>query len=314
MMILITACLGSAVTVPSEIAGASDESPTPVSLSAAELADARRFREGFGLRADDDWILAVTENPASRAGTERYSIPLLPFEVNDLQARISASSGIGPIILDYAATVPDDWYGSHIDQQRRGIVVAEFRQNADQHRAILSRVLPATGWEVRQISQHTIDLEAFVTRVKADRAWFATIDAELLDVFASPLDGGVVEISYVAQRRDLDSTIVDHYGAPTWLVLDAQYQSPPWTGPVGDLVINVVDPKGRPVADLTCSIGGSSVYATDQNGACRIRDLAAVEYRVEIWGGIEEARTVVGLGTVTVLPGGPTMVTIVVTP
>ena len=33
------------------------ETSMPVVLSAAELVDARRFREGFGLRADEYWMM-----------------------------------------------------------------------------------------------------------------------------------------------------------------------------------------------------------------------------------------------------------------
>jgi hypothetical protein len=112
----------------------SQAAPTP---SLAQVQNARRFRTAFGLRADDAWILAVAADPSSADGNVLFSVPLLPNEAADLIARSRASFDAGPVILKYAATIPDDWYGSYIDQKRTGIIVVQVYRNEDRHRAAL---------------------------------------------------------------------------------------------------------------------------------------------------------------------------------
>jgi hypothetical protein len=282
-------------------------------LMPVEMAEARRFRETFGLRADDAWIAMVANDPSSQESIEQFGVRLLPSELGEMIARTRASTEAGPIILDYAATVPEDWYGSYIDQERGGIIVAEFLRNTVNHREALARLLPPSArWEVRQVDERTLDMSAFVARVKADRAWFTTIDAEQLDVGTNPLYGGIVELTYLARSRDLDPVILDHYGAPEWLRVE-RAGGPPWTGPVGDLVIKAVDPGGNPVPKLICNLGaGDAALSTDRAGICRFKDLAAVGYRIELLAGIEESTHVAGSATVIMKPNESTTVTIVV--
>jgi hypothetical protein len=251
--------------------------------SASDFAQARKFRETFGLRADDAWIATVASDPSSKDSLVQFGVPLLPSEAAEMVARTRASTNAAPIILDYAGTVPDDWYGSYIDQQRGGVIVAQFFRNTDHHRAALAQLLPPSArWEVRQVDQRTLDMIAFVTRVKADHAWFATIDAELLDAVTNPLYGGIVELTYLSTRRDLDPVILDHYDAPEWLRVE-RAGGPPWTGPTGDLVVTAVDAAGTPVPDLICNLGGGEGSpATDREGICRFSDLAAVNYRIDL--------------------------------
>ncbi len=256
-------------------------------------------------------MVHVANDPSSQASLSQFGVRLLPSEVDEMMARTNAYTDAGPLILDYAGTVPDDWFGSYIDQQRGGIIVAEFFRNTDRHRAALERLLPPSArWEVREVDQRTLDRIALVERVSADRAWLASIDVELLDVVTNPMDGGIVELTYIAARRDLDGMILDHYGAPEWLRVE-RAGGPPWTGPVGELVVRAVDIIGRPVPGLTCSLGNPP-RSTDEDGICRYDNLAAIDYRVELLAGIEELTHVVGSATVTVVANRSTSVTIVV--
>lgn len=282
------------------------------------MAESRRFRETFGLRADEAWISWVANDPSSQESIEQFGVRLLPWELSQLIEQTRASTEAGPIILDYARTVPEDWYGSYIDQKHGGTIVAQFFRNTDRHRAALARLLPLSArWEARQVDQRTLDMIAFVARVKGDDAWFATIDAELLDVVTSPLDGGIVELTYLARSRDLDPVILDHYGAPDWLRVE-RAGVPPWTGPVGDLVVRAVDRGGRPVPDLLCNlrsdvlVTSDTALVTDHSGVCSYPDIPAVTYRAEIWAGIEESTHVAGSASVTVQPNGSSIVTIIV--
>lgn len=306
-MVIALTILAVACGDPPATPSVAVSTPTP-----SEMAESRRFREQFGLRTDDLWISKVAGDPASQEGLELFGVPLLPSELSELTARTMAYMDAGPIILDYAATVPDDWYGSFIDQQRGGIIVATFFRNTDRHREALARLLPPSArWEVRQVDQRTLDMIAFVARVKADRAWFTTIDAELLDVVTNPMDGGVVELTYIAASRALDPVILDHYGTPDWLRVE-RAGGPPWTGPVGDLVVKAIGPGGKPVAGLICHLsGGDNALVTDRDGVCRYPAIPAVSYRVELWAGVEESTHVAGLATVSVQANELTTVAIV---
>lgn len=266
----------------------------------------------MGLRADDLWISLVSADPSSREGTVVFGVPLLPWEFKQLVARTTTAVDAGAIVIEYGLTVPDDWHGSYIDQGRGGIVVAEVFRNADRHRMALARLLPpAARWEVREVDQQTLDQIAFIERVKADRAWFRTINAELLDVVTNPMDGGIVELTYLAERRDLDAQIREHFGAPEWLRVE-RAGAPPWTGPVGDLVILAVDTNGRPVSGLLCSLGAGTGLVTGPDGICRYPGAAATEGHVELLGGSEESTYVAGSAIFTVVPNDVTVVRIVV--
>ena len=187
-------------------------------------------------------------------------------------------------------------------------------RNADRHRAALARLLsPAARWEVREVDPLVLDQIALVERVKTERAWFETIDAELLDVVTNPMDGGIVELTYLSERRDLDAQIREHFGAPDWLRVERS-GAPPWTGPVGDLVILAVDAQGRPVPGLLCSFGEGTGLVTAPDGTCRYPGAAATETTVRLMGGInsEGSSYVAGSATFTVVANQLTSVRIVV--
>jgi len=310
------AILGGLVIVAGGCGGRPAESErsslAPVSTpSPADVEESRRFREKFGLRADDAWIAAVAANPTAEEAEVIFGVPLLPYEVADLMARNQAHHEAGPIVLEYARTVPDDWYGSYIDQQRGGTIVAQFFRNTDRHREALAGLLPPSArWEVRQVDQRTLDTIAFVARVKADRAWFATIDAELLDVVTNPMDGGIVELTYLARSRDLDPVILDHYAAPEWLRVERAGGNP-WTGPRGDLVIRAVNTRGDAVPGLSCDLGGDTSM-TDRAGTCRFEYLRAAPnvYALELWAEVESRP--VAYTEVAVQPDQETAITVVV--
>lgn len=274
--------------------------PVP-SLSAAELNASRAFREKFGLRADDLWISQVAADPLGQAGVAQFDVPLMPWELEQLLVRANAAAEVSEVIAKYGLTVPDDWHASFIDQQRGGIVVVDVYRNADLHRAALERLLsPNARWEVREVDQRTLEQIAFVDRVKADQAWFATIDAKLLDVVTNPMDGGIVELTYIAESRDLGPVISDHYGAPDWLRVDWA-GAPPWTGPVGDLIVLAVDEDGRPVPGLLCTFGGSSSgQLTGPDGTCRFPGAPAKEHHVLLCSDVEGAGCEAGSARFTV--------------
>lgn len=281
-------------------------------LSPEQFAASRRFRGIYGLRADDPWIAVVSSAQSSREGVELFGVPLMPWEVERVMARTTTARHAATVVMEYGATVPGDWHGSYVDQDRGGIIVVEFYRDADRHRVALARLLlAATRFEVREVDRRILDQVAFVERVKGDRAWFRTIDAELLDVVTNPMDGGIVELTYLAERRDLDAHISEHFGAPEWLHVE-RAGAPPWTGPVGDLVILAVDRDGLPVPGLLCSLGAGTGLATGPDGICRYPAAAATEGHIELLGESEGSTYIAGAATFTVVANDVTVVRIVV--
>jgi len=232
----------------------------------------------------------------------------MPFELQDLLSRTQARGEAVPIIATYSATTADsyDWY---IDQQRGGIIVARFTQDADVHANVLEQLLPPnTHWEAVNIDPHIVEMEALVAEVQAEQEWFETVGAQLLDVFTSPLDGGTVELSYLSASRAMSQEIRDHFGAPAWLIVE-RAGGPTWVGPVGDLVVRAIGSGGRPVEGLTCTLGGDAV-STNAQGECRFLRLAAFSYRVQVLDGRDEPSRIVGAALVSVAPDRVTQVVV----
>ncbi len=289
--------------LPTSISTLQAHSPSP-----AQLADWIRFRTAFGLQIDETWVAIVASDPESSTGRARFGVPLMPFELQDLLSRTQARGEAVPVIASYSATTEDsyDWY---IDQQRGGLIVARFTQDADTHADVLEQLLPPnTRWEAVNIDSHIVEMEALVAEVQAEREWFETVGAQLLDVFISPLDGATVELSYLSASRVMDQGIRDHFGAPAWLIVE-RAGGPTWVGPVGDLVVRAISSGGRSVEGLTCTLGGDAV-STNAHGECTFLRLAALSYRVQVLDGRDEPSRLVGSALVSVAPDRETQVVV----
>jgi hypothetical protein len=281
-------------------------------LSERELTESRRFREEFGLRADDAWIHAVAADPAAEEGRLTFGVPLLPFERADLFSR-PQSDDVVRTFDTYGRAFPDDWAGQFFDQQAGGIQVIAFKNNVDRHRMALEELLPGFAFEVREVAWSRRDLEAFVDEIEADTAWFEDIEARFYTADASALD---VRISFYGDPAAAE-LIAAHYGNPAWLT--TKHMGPlPWEGPRGDLVIHVINAEGRPVKGLYCLpravdplIDGGEAYSiTDVDGQCIIKRLAATSYRVDIEKHAGDDPVLLASSRTTVTPRGPTFVEI----
>lgn len=287
-ILVVAGCADSSGRTPSGPSPATETTATST-LTPAQVAESREFRETYGIRADDRWISIVSADPSSQEGVDMFGVPLLPWELDNLLARNSAAVEVGQVVAEYGMTVPEDWHGSYIDPSAGSTVVVEVYRNVDVHRAALGRLLsPAALWEVREVAPRILEQIAFVERVRSEEGWFDTVDARLLHVGTNSMDGGIVELTYISMRRDLDVEIRAHFAAPEWVRIDWAGE-PPWDGPVGDLVILAVDGQGRPVPGLMCAPGdGDGVgLVTAPDGSCRYPGAPARETRVRLIGGID---------------------------
>lgn len=286
LLVIVTAC-GSPGPTPGIPSG---PTPPPGTLAPAVLEESVRFRTVFGLRADEDWVRTVAADPTSAEGTSTFGVPLLPAEVAELLDRAAHSPDVAPIIEQYGATVPDDWGGTFIDQQRGGVLVARFGANVDRHRRALAALLPAGArFEVRDSLWTYAELSTFIEQVLRDRDWFPTIGTDLFTAEIDVIENRV-QVLFRGPDRAAAALIEAHFGAPPWL--RAVYLGPlPWEGPRGDLRVVVFDRTGRPMPgvfvsyeaiDPAARFESPFANATGEDGTVLFEDLPAVAYRISI--------------------------------
>lgn len=100
-----------------------DIGQSPSGPSAEELSDARRFRESFGLRSDDAWIRAVAANLQGQAGLREYGVPLMPAELDLLEARADAFPEISEAAEAYGRRHAAEFGGVFVDHVQGTVAV-----------------------------------------------------------------------------------------------------------------------------------------------------------------------------------------------
>lgn len=299
-------------------AGHSSTAAVVTTPSPAEILDAIRFRRAFGLREDEPWVIAVAANPLAAEGLRSFGVPLMPFETADLASRPQIGSETVTVMQRYGAAVPEAFGGVFFDQQRRGIVTGNFVGDLEHHRAILQRLMPGAQFEVRQVQRSLATLRQLIRDVEAERDWFASADVRLLSAELDEI-GNQVSLLYLG-RVDAIDKVRQHFGDPDWLQV-RRAGAGPWRGALGNLTIIVIDDEGDPVAGMDCSIYaedpeatvGEIGYGTGEDGRCKIKNLAASTYLVEV--GRErpsEGYVVVATGRVNVSAGTTSTIEITV--
>lgn len=312
---------GCAPVAPAPPDSATDSPPAVASPSSAptesEIEEAVRFRREFGLPSDRAWVEQVAADPASAEGLEVYGIPLLPAEVADLLERIGNQRDITPIIMRYGATQPDTWAGMYIDQAAGGAVVAQFTRDLERHERQLRALLPAGArFEVREVRWTRAELDRFAGEIIAEQDWFTTLG---LEFYAAEVEeeANLVRVRYRGVRDEREGVIAAHFGAPDWLLLVAT--PPPWTGPTGDLTIQIVDRDGKPAA-MTCLIGtadpgvpsGGDAMGSGEDGICQWDDLPAVRFHITITASTDGDEDIIVDDRIHLVPPGPSILRIVV--
>jgi len=281
--------------------------PEPVEISARDLEEAIRFRETFGLRADVFWIRKVAADPESRGRVE-FGVLLTPDEFADMNRRNSIGvDAIKRMVSDYGLAHPEDWAELFTDQQRGGILVAQFSANVDEHRdALLGKLGPDAPLEIREVEWSYADLRARADTLRGTEDWFLTIPAVLtawgVDVATNRV---VINISTV--NPDAAELIEEHFG---WAGL-VQVESD-GTGefliPRGTLRVVVRDSAGRPVRGVRCegepdvgSGAGGLSPRTDRMGVCLL-NLPATGVWVHIVRGTGPTREILTTGRAVVAP------------
>lgn len=289
------------------------EAPTST-LSAADMA-AKRFREDFGLRADDSWLLAVADDPSADRTT--FGVPVTQAELRDLNGRIESVDAMREVVVAYTATQPD-WAGTYVDQARGGVLVVQFTGLLDVHReALLSKVRPFAPIEIRLVRWSVAELQGFADQVTAERAWFDALPA-VMTGYGPNVMLDRLEIELSSADPDVTRKIESHFG---WTD-DVASVSSDGTGalllPTGRLVVHVLAHDGHPLAGLGCvaipDISGAHdprpvpLPTTNAQGVCDlVLPASGYSLRFEIG---EGPPRLVAQGRATVVAGATTQVTV----
>ena len=135
--------------------------PPPPPFSPEELDEAAQFRSGYGLRADNAWILAVARADAARAGIEEFGVPLMPFEIQALHARRTDRDVLRQI-GEYGDIHLDQYAGAHVDQRQSMGFVVMFTGSLERHQTTLAGLLPeGVHLDLVLVRWSTRELDAF---------------------------------------------------------------------------------------------------------------------------------------------------------
>lgn len=313
---IAAAACGTAVSTPSPTLPAQEPVETPAapsvaapSLSAHDLAEAIRFRGGFGFRTDEAWIRAVAADPASARGQAEFGVPLTPEEFAEIVRRSQTSDVIKQVVIPYGLANPEDWAGAWIDHQHGGRFVVQFSGQIEKHRAALhAKISPDANFEVRAVEFSLAELRELDATMMdpANEAWLGTIPARLLGYGPSePTNRYHVKIS--SANPNAAALIEQHFG---WQgVVEVESDG---TGalmlPRGTLRVRATNQQGLSVPGLTCvpvpdmpgsyepPIGGTR---TNGRGVCEL-ELPATGY----WIRLELEGVLIALGRVVVMPEG----------
>jgi hypothetical protein len=296
--LIMTAC-----GAPSPPATSTGWDPLP-SISLDDLAAAVRFREAFGLRSDEAWIIQVARDPSSAHGTDVFGVPLTPAEVGELERRAIANDELQPVLESYGQRFADMYSGVWLADD--GTLLILFTKQIEEHRRALgSMIQPGAKVDVREARWTLRELNAFAERVRNDIDWLPQIEAWPLGVDVH-IGNNAVQLLISSANPDTAEEIAEHFGADGWLRVESDGIGR-WTGPTGSLTVIAVGPEGRPPPTLDCelvpdirSAQPTEQFGTDSDGRCHYRDIPAVGYTVNLRRSQGDTTVVVGTGRVNV--------------
>jgi Trypsin len=205
-LLLSTPIAASAVVEPPPSAATEDE---------ATDADAMRFRESFGLRADPDFVRAARLDKVNYS-SDAYGIPLSGLEVEELFRRARIQSAMGTS-LDYARKQPG-FGGAYLDQQNGGRPVFLFLALDPAVEANLAALLPEGADLQLALAKRTEDeLAALRDQVVSDELG-TTIGASQVVRVASDKRMNKVLIGVMGLNTETEKRLRDRYG--TDVVID----------------------------------------------------------------------------------------------
>ena len=247
LALLVGACAPAAAPpeAPASPAISIPPTPSPDPSFEALVAEGIRLRTFLGLRADEEWVRAVSADPGART---TYGIPLTLAEEADLNAREASQEELGPLLEEYASEHPDDFAGMLVDNDKGGVLVMLFTGHLEEHAAAIAKLIkPGAPVEVRLAPIAQEDLEALMERINSDSDALQNAGVFVLVISTDEQSGKlVVEVS--TERGDAQPLLAARYGP--------------------NVVVRVLDPTGaylKPSGTIRGRVvdaDGDSVHAT----------------------------------------------------
>jgi hypothetical protein len=286
-------------------------------LDEATINDAVALRKNLGLLSDESWVRALQSDPAA---VERLGIRMSPEEAASLDRRINAQLDVGPAVIAYGETFPDEWGGAYIDQAT-GEVVASFAGHLAGHQAALRALIdPDDGTvRVRSVRFPMQELEAHNAELWTDeaQAWLRDQGITIVGGGARVIENDVrLEGTMERFEPTASQAVVDHFDGAGWLTVDLG-PTPPRPSVFGGLVIRVVNAAGMPLEGVRCwahpaiagFAGDDEVQVSDQAGRCTWQRIGATAYAIDLWHRAGEGIPI-GSAHVEVRSGGTAQATI----
>ena len=270
----------------------------------ALVAEGIHARTILGLRADEEWVRAVTADPDARIA---FEIRVTLAEEAELNARATSRQELQPILEQYGAQHPEDYAGLMIDQEKGGILVALFSDNVEEHAAAIARLVhPAATLEVRETGASAAELEALMNRISADGDALRSVGVFVLVISTDEL-GGKLDIEVSTVRGDAQQLLAARYGP----LVDVKVTDPTgsYLPPGGVIKGRIVDRDGNGVRG---NVGSEPLFAdlprdsvgppeTNEDGTFRINNVLPGEWRLTaIVNGVDRATAVVDVSPGTV--------------
>jgi hypothetical protein len=319
LILVLAACASGAPSAPTTTGAPPAMDPTPPPAEASlppEILDAIAFREEMGLRSDVGWVQAVAANPAAILD---WGVPLMAFEIAELEGRPTGEDAMVGAVQAYLAAHPDIAGGLYLDQARGGIVTMLVTEDPTGHEAAIREEIgpdaPLVVRQVRWTEQELMDLQQ---RIADGRAFLDGIPARMTtsstDVIANQ-----VELTISSAVPDAAQRIIAQFGAEEGQLRVVSDGTGLLLLPTGRVEGRITAPPGVDVQML------SPQYETDidigprdavgigvrPDGTFTIEDLPPATYRIYVLELLEAGNREVASAEVVVPPGAAASVDLV---
>ncbi|MEW5990337.1 MAG: hypothetical protein AB1736_03195 [Chloroflexota bacterium] len=219
--------------------------PVVIETPSPNEDDAVRIRTEFGLRADIPFIRAVAADP--RSSSLVYSVPLLPDEIAELNARAANADAIREVVIAYTAAHSEEFGGIYLDQEHgRGALTTLWTGHLDEHEAaIRALVHPDARIAFRLVEYTDVELHALQDRIAADWEWMRAFEIAPMGVGVDVLKN-LVEVDVSSANPDAARLILEHYDVVPGMVQVISDGTGAALIPGGTIRGRVVDWLGQP--------------------------------------------------------------------
>jgi len=277
------------------------------------LAQARRFREDFGLPADDPTLQAMASSPDSK-----YGVPLTRDEEREVDSRDALEEELDAIETYGTQTAQSTYAGLYLDQARGGLVVVGFTGDLETHGEAIEAVFPyPSRLRLVQRDYSKQYLDTVLAKIEAD---FDSLVADGVDIqsFGATISGNFVEVGVLSVTAALETRFRTAYGPAVRLVqatvepvAGSAYSSR--VGTVGGLVpVGVSSSEGR-MADWPVTLpqgahlrldedGGVSFIAADGSSLGAFRSPLATDANGKLLPPLSQSRATRSSSTLTSTP------------